>query len=63
MDDFWRKEEKLQWLSYYRSQTIPFDFICPDKKNYWINIPDNDFQTLLPLSSPSRLSQSLFDWD
>ena len=49
LDDFWRKEEKLQWLAQNHLWKIPFEFIRPDKKNNWINIPDNDFESLLPL--------------
>ena len=49
LDDFWRKEEKLQWLAQNQLRKISFEIIRPDKKNNWINIPDNDFDSLLPL--------------
>ncbi|MFC1563815.1 type ISP restriction/modification enzyme [candidate division KSB1 bacterium] len=49
MDDFWRKEEKLQWLSENTLSKISFEHIIPDKKNNWINLVDNDFDDLLPL--------------
>ena len=50
MDDFWRKEQKLQWLQENPLKDIAFDRIVPDKKNNWINLTDNDFEKLLPLA-------------
>ena len=50
MQDEWRKEEKLQWLSENPLQQIAFTHIQPDKNNNWINIADNDFDSLLPLA-------------
>jgi len=50
MDDFWRKEEKLHWLSEHKIPQISFKHIIPDKKNNWINLADNDFEELLPLA-------------
>ncbi|HYD20033.1 MAG TPA: type ISP restriction/modification enzyme [Flavipsychrobacter sp.] len=49
MDDFWKKEEKLQWLIEHKLETIPFDHITPDKKNSWINQSNNDFDSLIAL--------------
>ena len=49
LDDFWKKEKKLQWLSENSLQQIPFEIIRPDKKNNWINIADSDFEKLLPI--------------
>ena len=49
LDDFWRKEQKLQWLSFNKLWKIPFEIIRPDKHNNWINIPNNDFDSLVPL--------------
>lgn len=48
-DDFWRKEQKLQWFSENPIRSIEFDRIVPDKKNNWINQSNNDFDTLIPL--------------
>lgn len=50
LDDFWRKEEKLQWLSENPIDLIEFSHIQPDKNNNWINLADNDFDTLLPIA-------------
>ncbi|MCB9033227.1 MAG: DNA methyltransferase [Chitinophagales bacterium] len=44
------KEEKLQWFAQTQFKDIPFTHIQPDKNNNWINIADNDFDTLLPLA-------------
>jgi predicted helicase len=49
LDDFWRKEQKLQWLAENKIKDISFEIIRPDKNNNWINIADNDFENLLPL--------------
>lgn len=51
LDDFWRKEIKLQWLAENKIQDIPFEIIRPDKNNNWINLAESDFDTLLPLIS------------
>jgi predicted helicase len=49
LSDDWRKEEKLQWFTGNQLNNIPFTHIQPDKNNNWINLADNDFETLLPL--------------
>jgi predicted helicase len=49
MDDFWRKEQKLQWLAENPLKDIAFERIVPDKSNNWINLTDNDWNSLLPL--------------
>jgi predicted helicase len=48
-DDFWPKEQKLQWFTENTLQKIPFEHINPSKRNNWINLADNDFETLLPV--------------
>lgn len=45
------RDEKLAYLSDHNFKDIPFDHIQPDKKNNWINLTDNDFDTLLPLAN------------
>ena len=49
LDDFWKKELKLEWLANNQFKDIPFRVIAPDKKNNWLNITDNDWDELLPL--------------
>ncbi len=44
------KKEKLDWLSENPLKYIPFEIIKPDKYNNWLNIPDNDFDELLPIA-------------
>ncbi len=51
LDDFWRKEQKLQWFTENHLKQIGFENVTPDKNNNWINIADNDFESLLPLCS------------
>jgi len=65
LDDFWRKEQKLQWLSQNQMRKISFEIIRPDKKNNWLNIPDNDFDGLLPLCKKNvkfgKCEEALFE--
>jgi predicted helicase len=52
MDDFWRKEEKLDWLKNNPIENIHFESIRPDKNNNWINLAeDSDWDELLPVCS------------
>jgi predicted helicase len=51
MDDFWRKEEKLEWFGDNPLSSIAFEQITPNDKHNWINLADNDFERLLPLMS------------
>ncbi|WP_317132380.1 type ISP restriction/modification enzyme [Ginsengibacter hankyongi] len=52
LDDFWKKEEKLQWFTENSLQKIGFEHIQPDKNNNWINLTDNDWRELLPIVLP-----------
>lgn len=49
MDDFWRKEEKLEWFQENHLSSIAFEHITPNEKHNWINLADSDFESLLPL--------------
>ena len=49
MDDFWLKEEKLQWFAENPIDKIEFENIVPDKNNNWINLSENTWEELLPL--------------
>ncbi len=42
-------QEKLQFLASHKFAQIHFEHIQPDDKNNWINLTDNDFDSLLPL--------------
>ena len=44
-------EEKLSFLASHPMRAIDFEQISPDKKAHWLNLTDNDFDTLLPLAS------------
>ncbi len=55
LDDFWRKEVKLQWISSNSLKDIPFENICPDKNNSWINLVENDWEKLIPIVSDDNL--------
>jgi predicted helicase len=50
MDDFWRKEEKLDWLKNNPLKDIQFETIHPDNINNWINLTEeNDWEELMPV--------------
>ncbi len=51
LDDFMRKEEKWQWFSENDSDKIEFENITPDKNGNWINMADNDWDSLIPSAS------------
>lgn len=51
MDDFWRKEEKLEWLRTNPFQKIEFNHVSPDKNHNWINLTETDWEALMPLCS------------
>ncbi|MGB9429099.1 MAG: type ISP restriction/modification enzyme [Gammaproteobacteria bacterium] len=44
-------EEKLGWLSKARLSEIERSEIRPDAKHNWLNLTDNDFDTLIPVAS------------
>jgi predicted helicase len=43
------RDEKLSFLAENPIKEISFDHIIPDKNNNWIDLSDNDFDSLLPL--------------
>ncbi len=44
-------EEKLGFLANHPMRSLDFDEVQPDKSGNWINLTNNDFDTLLPLAS------------
>jgi len=51
LTDEMRKREKLDWFAENKFKDIPFETIHPDKDANWLNITDNDWETLLPLAN------------
>ncbi len=52
MDDFWKKDEKLQWLSQHKLENIPFMPLFPDKTNNWLNtIEESEWDDFVPVVS------------
>ncbi len=43
------RDEKLGFLATHTLEEIPFEIIKPDKKHNWVNLTDNDFDSLLPI--------------
>lgn len=54
MVDEWRKAEKLEWFKNNKIHSINFTKITPDRNNNWINLVDNDFESLIPLHSKTN---------
>ena len=44
-------EEKLGFLASHPMRSLDFDEVQPDKNSNWVNLTNNDFDTLLPLAS------------
>jgi predicted helicase len=44
-------EEKLGFLSNHPMSSLGFDEVQPDKAHNWVNLTNNDFDTLLPLAN------------
>jgi len=45
------KTEKLEWFKNTKLQDIDFELVKPDKNANWINLTDNDFESLIPVCS------------
>lgn len=48
--------DKLAWLSETPFSQVEFEPVTPDDKSNWINLTDNDFDSLLPLTSKETKS-------
>ncbi|MGB8337563.1 MAG: type ISP restriction/modification enzyme, partial [Burkholderiales bacterium] len=44
-------DDKLSYLAETKLDTIEFETITPDKNNNWINLADNDFESLIPIAN------------
>ena len=44
-------DEKLAFLASHPMRRLDFDEVQPDKTSNWVNLTNNDFETLLPLAS------------
>ena len=42
--------DKLEFLNHAKIQDLAFDSIHPDKNNDWVNLSENDFESLLPVA-------------
>ncbi|MEB3342239.1 type ISP restriction/modification enzyme [Okeania sp.] len=49
--EFETAKDKLKFLAATKFSEIDFEHIQPDKNNNWINLTDNDFDSLLPLAN------------
>ena len=44
-------DEKLAFLASQPLRTLAFDEVSPDKAGHWLNLTNNDFDSLIPLAS------------
>ncbi len=58
--DYPTAKEKLDFLKVTPLKSIPFESISPTESNNWINIADNNFETLMPLiDKANKLSKNI----
>lgn len=43
------RTDKLAWFGNTKFKQIEFDKILPDEKGNWLNLTDNDFESLMPI--------------
>ena len=49
--DYAKAAEKKEYLRVSKLHSLKFEKVTPDKNNNWINLADNDFESLLPVAS------------
>lgn len=60
-NEFDTAEEKLNFLASISFEQVDFAHVTPDDKSNWINLTDNDFDSLIPLCSPKIKSVAMED--
>jgi predicted helicase len=60
LENSFSKMEKLDWLKNSHIESISFEILHPDINEYWINIADNDWESLMQLYSKDEKGNSLF---
>jgi predicted helicase len=59
IQDYAKADEKKRYLRENQLKDLNFERIQPDKNHNWLNIADNDFETLLPLANKeTKLAKS-----
>lgn len=62
MDEYLRKEDKLNWIRNNPISSIEFEEIKPDKNNNWLNLSDTNFDDLIPIANKqTKFAQKLSD--
>lgn len=51
IEDFIKSEQKREYLRTNTLSALRFQEVKPDKRNNWINLADNDFNTLIPIGN------------
>ena len=62
LQDEQKKEEKLDWFRDTKLRDVPFEHIEPDGKHNWINLTDNDYETLLPLVDRNKSNNKIYNF-
>jgi predicted helicase len=56
--DYAKADEKFDFITHRNFKDIPFEHLRPDKDNNWINLTDNDWDSLLPVADKSVKNHS-----
>jgi predicted helicase len=51
VSDYTNADEKKSYLSSNKFQELQFEQLIPDRDNNWLDLTDNDFESLLPLAN------------
>jgi predicted helicase len=51
VDDYLDSKDKIAYLATNKLDDLSFQNITPDKNNNWINLADNDFDSLIPVAN------------
>ncbi len=57
------RREKIEWLQSIKNfDEIAFERIMPDENSNWLNLTDNDWDTLIPVCSKGKQENKIFDF-
>lgn len=56
------KIEKLQFLKNAHFNTVKWEKLYPDENNNWLNLTDNDFDSLIPICSKDKTENTIFNF-
>lgn len=56
------KDEKLQYLKKAAFNSVKWERIYPDENDNWLNITDNDYDSLIPICSKEEKENTIFSF-